>query len=189
MKLHLAVAMAGTFFASATLAGDIAGLARACDSCHGVNGVSVGPNMPSIGGLPEAYLKNIMLEWKSGERASATMTRLIKGYSDEQIASLAKYYAGKTWTPLAQTASADTIKKGKEATDRCETCHGDTGGKPDDEQTPRLNGQTAKYLELELAKYRDEGFLMTHKKMLKNARKMDEADIGNATQFYASQSK
>lgn len=189
IQLIMPIPLALTALALPAQAADIDALARTCNNCHGVNGVSAGGSMPSLGGQSEAYLKNIMLEWKSGARASATMTRLIKGYSDEQIASLAKYFAGKTWTPLAQTASADTIKKGKEATDRCETCHGDTGGKPDDEQTPRLNGQTAKYLELELAKYRDEGFLMTHKKMLKNARKMDEADIGNATQFYASQSK
>jgi sulfide dehydrogenase cytochrome subunit len=182
-------ALALTALATPLHAAEVEGLARTCNNCHGVNGVSAGGSMPSLGGQSEAYLKNVMLEWKSGARASATMSRLIKGYSDEQIAGLAKYFAGKTWTPLAQSVAAETIKKGKEATDRCETCHGDTGGKPDDELTPKLNGQSAKYLELELAKYRDEGFLMTHKKMLKNARKMDDADIGNATQFYASQSK
>lgn len=188
-KLRLAVALSGLVFAGYASAADIDGLARTCNNCHGINGVSAGGSMPSIGGQSEAYLKNIMTEWKSGARASATMSRLIKGYSDEQIAALAKHYAGKTWTPLAQKASSDALQKGKEATDRCETCHGDTGGKPDDELTPKLNGQSAKYLELELLKYRDDGFLMTHKKMLKNARKVDEADLGNVTQFYASQSK
>ncbi|OYY92366.1 MAG: hypothetical protein B7Y41_16090, partial [Hydrogenophilales bacterium 28-61-23] len=32
-------------------------LARTCNNCHGMNGVSVGPTMPSIGGLSEPYLK------------------------------------------------------------------------------------------------------------------------------------
>jgi len=74
-------------------------LANTCNNCHGMNGVSVGPSMPSIGGLSEAYLKNIMLQWKSGERYSATMGRLIKGYSDEQIAALATHFSKLPWTP------------------------------------------------------------------------------------------
>lgn len=174
---------------NAVQADDIDALARTCNNCHGVNGVSAGPSMPSIGGLSEAYLKNIMMEWKSGARASATMTRLIKGYSDDQIAALAKHFAAKTWTPRVQQASADVLKKGKEATDRCESCHGDTGSKPDDELTPKLNGQWARYLELEMLKYRDEGFRMTHKKMTKNVRKMDEADVGIAAAFFGAQSQ
>lgn len=176
-------------FANVHAADSIEGLARTCNNCHGVNGVSAGPSMPSIGGLSETYLKNIMLEWKKDDRSAATMNRLIKGYSDEQITALAKYYAGKPWVPAAQKTDAKLVAKGKEATDRCESCHGDTGGKPDDENTPRLNGQWAKYLELEMAKYRADGFKMPHAKMTKNIRKMDAADIDAAAQFYASQKK
>jgi sulfide dehydrogenase cytochrome subunit len=43
-------------------------LARSCNACHGLNGVSVGPSMPSIAGQPEAYLRNVMMQWKSDER-------------------------------------------------------------------------------------------------------------------------
>jgi sulfide dehydrogenase cytochrome subunit len=173
----------------ALAADSIEGLARTCDNCHGDNGVSAGGSMPSLGGQSEAYLKNIMMEWKSGDRAAATMNRLIKGYSDDQVAALAKYYAALPWTPLTQTASAGVLAKGKDATDKCSTCHGDTGGQPDDENTPRLNGQAAMYLHLELDKYRDEGFKMTHKKMIKSARKLEEGDVGIAAQYYGSQSK
>lgn len=164
-------------------------LARTCNNCHGVNGVSAGPSMPSIGGQSEAYLKQIMMQWKSGERASATMTRLIKGYSDEQIAGLAKYFATKPWTPVAQKVGADAMKNGKAVTERCETCHGETGSKPDDEFTPKMHGQWAQFMELELMKYRDDGFQMAHKKMKNNARKLDEAGVDTAAQFYAGQNK
>lgn len=189
-SLHTALAVLGLAITGTAMAADpIESLARTCNNCHGVNGVSAGGAMPSIGGQSEAYLKQVMMQWKTGERASATMGRLIKGFSDDQIGGLAKYYAGKPWVPQVQAASAAMIQKGKAATDRCETCHGDTGGKPDDEMTPRLNGQQAKYMELELMKYRDEGFKMTHQKMIKNAKKMDEADVAAASQFYGSQSK
>jgi len=188
IKLRMAAVAAGLFLAGSVSA-DVDGLARTCNNCHGVNGVSAGGSMPSIGGQSETYLKTIMMQWKSGERASATMTRLIKGYSDEQITELAKYYAGKAWTPVAQSVSADALKTGVEITERCETCHGVTGSKPDEADTPFLHGQQAKYIELELLKYRDDGFLMTHKKMKNNARKLDAAGVTTAAQYYAGQNK
>jgi cytochrome subunit of sulfide dehydrogenase len=188
LKPILLVAL-GLVAHSALAADSTEALARTCNNCHGVNGVSAGGSMPSLGGQPEAYLKQIMLQWKTDERAAATMNRLIKGYSDEQIASLAKYFAAKPWVANVQKAGPDVMAKGKDATERCETCHGETGGKPDDELTPRLNGQAAMYLHLELDKYRDEAFKMTHKKMIKNARKMEEGDVGIAAKFYGSQSK
>ena len=171
------------------LAGPTEDLARTCNACHGLNGVSVGPSMPSIGGLSEPYLKNLLLQWKKGERYAATMDRHVKGYSDEELAALASYYSKLPWTPVVQKADAKVLAQGKAATDRCETCHGDTGGKPDDADTPMLNGQWARYLELELLKYRTEAAKMPHKKMRNNAKKLDEADVAAVAHFYAAQPK
>jgi cytochrome c553 len=70
--------------------------------------------------------------------------------------------------------------RASEATDRCETCHGATGSEPDDEETPKLNGQWAEYMDLELLKYRTEAVKMPHKKMRNNAKKLDEADVDAA---------
>lgn len=185
----LALIVSGLLTTAPAWSADIEGIARACNNCHGTGGTSVGHSMPSIAGQSEAYLKNIMMQWKSGERASANMTRLIKGYTDEEIAGLAQYFSKQPWKPQVQAASADILKKGKEVTERCETCHGATGGEPDDADTPRLNGQWAKYMELELMKYRDEGFQMTHKKMITNARKMEAGDVEIAARYYGAQSK
>lgn len=188
-SLTMAVLAAGFAIAGVSAAGDIEPLARTCNNCHGMNGVSVGPSMPSIGGLSETYLKNVMQQWKSGERYSATMGRHFKGYSDEELAALAAYFAKKPWVPVVQKAGADVVAKGKAATERCETCHGATGGEPDDAETPKLNGQWAQYLEMELMKYRTETVAMPHKKMRSNAKKLDEADVAAAAQFYAAQPK
>jgi sulfide dehydrogenase cytochrome subunit len=189
-SLLFAFTAAGLFSAGVVAAADnIEGLARTCNNCHGTGGVSVGHSMPSIAGLSETYLKNIMMEWKTGARSSANMGRLISGYTDDEIAGLAKHYSQQKWTPQVQTASADVMKNGKDITERCETCHGATGGQPDGAEVPMLAGQWAKYLELELMKYRDDGFKMSHTKMMKNAKKLEEADVAKAAQFYGAQSK
>lgn len=188
-KLLVALAALGLVATSAQANDPIAGLANTCNNCHGTGGVSVGHSMPSIAGLSETYLKNVLMEWKSGARSSANMTRLISGYTDAEIAALAKYYSKLPWTPVVQPVAPDLIAKGKDITDRCETCHGVTGGKPDDEETPRLNGQWAKYMELEMLKYRDPGFQMTHKKMIKNTQKLEQGDVATAAKYYGAQSK
>jgi cytochrome subunit of sulfide dehydrogenase len=175
--------------AATAVAADIAALASTCNNCHGMDGVSAGPSMPSIGGQSEAYLKNVMLEWKKGERYSATMGRLIKGYSDEQIGALAAYFAKLPWQPVAQKVDPALVKRGEAAAERCSACHGDTGGEPGDTETPKLNGQWAQFMELELGKYRDDAVNMPSKAMRKAAQKLDPADVEAVAQFYASQTK
>ena len=190
MRSSLMIAMAALGFAShPAYAGPTEDLARTCNACHGVNGVSVGPSMPSIGGLPEAYLKNLMLQWKSDERYSATMGRHFKGYTEAELSALATYFAKMPWVPVVQKADDKTLAQGKAASDRCETCHGATGGTPDDAETPKLNGQWADYMHLEMMKYRTESAKMPHKKMRGNAKKLEEADVEAVAKFYAAQPK
>lgn len=164
-------------------------LARTCNACHGENGVSVGPNMPSIGGLSETYLESVMLQWKNGERYSATMGRHFKGYSDVELASLAKQYSQLPWVPVVQQSDAKILAQGKEASERCETCHGATGSQPDDKDTPMLNGQWAEYIHLEMLKYRTDTVKMPHRKMRGNTKKLDAADLVPVAQHYAAQPK
>ncbi len=167
-------------------AGNIEGIAHTCNNCHGYNGVSAGGSMPSIAGLPEAYLKNIMTEWKTGKRASANMTRLISGYTDEEIAGLAEYFSKLPWTPVAQKLDPKLIERGKQASQGCAGCHGPTG-KATMAGTPNLNGQMAKYIELELLKYKDESFAMPSAMMRMVVKPLKDEDIPAIAAYYASQ--
>jgi cytochrome c553 len=102
---------------------------------------------------------------------------------------LAAYYAKKPWVPVPQKTTAAMLKKGKGVIfENCEDCHGATGSDPDID-APKLNGQWAKYMELELEKYRDENFLMPHRKMKKTARKMKEGTVPAAAHFYGAQKR
>lgn len=190
MRSSMMIALAALGLAAQpALAGPTEDLARTCNACHGVNGVSVGPSMPSIAGLPEAYLKNVMSQWKSDERYSATMGRHFKGYTEDELAGLATYFSKLPYTPVVQGVGAAILAKGKEATERCETCHGATGGEPDDAETPKINGQWAQYMELEMMKYRTDSVKMPHRKMRGNAKKLADDDVAAAAQYYAAQPK
>ncbi len=68
-------------------------LADTCAGCHGTNGISGGPAMPSIGGMTTEYLQTIMADFKSGDRPSTIMGRIAKGYNKAETAQIADHLA------------------------------------------------------------------------------------------------
>jgi cytochrome c553 len=71
-------------------------LAATCANCHGTNGVGV-PNagMPQINHLtPDAMLTQLKA-FKSGARSGTIMHQLTKGYTDEQLQTIANVLGKK----------------------------------------------------------------------------------------------
>jgi sulfide dehydrogenase cytochrome subunit len=174
---------------SAAARGDIEILARTCNACHGLGGVSAGKAMPSIGGLPRDYLARIMKQWKYDGRSAITMSRIVKGLSDDEIDALAAYFARRPWVPVRQALAAQSLAQGQSAIrENCEDCHGLTGNDPDVD-APKINGQWAKYMELELEKYRSGEFTMPHRKMKRAARETKPLDAAAAARYFAAQGR
>ncbi|MFQ3355731.1 MAG: sulfide dehydrogenase cytochrome subunit [Paracoccaceae bacterium] len=69
-------------------------LAAPCQSCHGVSGRNSG-EMPTIDSFDFLTLRQLLLNFKNGELTGTIMGRIMKGFSDEQINSLAKYFSQK----------------------------------------------------------------------------------------------
>lgn len=69
--------------------------AAACANCHGTQGQALSPMQP-LAGSPKEVIIQRMMDFKSGKVPSATvMHQLAKGYSDEQIAAIAAYFAAQ----------------------------------------------------------------------------------------------
>ena len=66
-------------------------LAQPCFACHGTNGNSVGAPLPSLAGQTEEMLSASLLAFKKGELPATLMTRIAKGYSDEDLKLIANY--------------------------------------------------------------------------------------------------
>lgn len=185
----LAAGLTAGMAGSALARPDIVPLARTCNGCHGIVGVSVATPIPSLAGLPKDYLKNLMKQWKYGERTAITMDRIVKGLSDDQIDALAEYFAKLPWTPVIQPVPEAVLLKGKAVAERvCRDCHGLTGNDPD-VGVPKINGQWAKYMELELVKYRSADFRMPHRKMKRAAQDLKPDEVSAVARYYAAQGK
>ena len=66
--------------------------AAACANCHGTMGKAETGN-ESIAGKDKDELLQKLLDFKTGKKPATIMHQLSKGYSDEQLAQLAGYFA------------------------------------------------------------------------------------------------
>jgi cytochrome subunit of sulfide dehydrogenase len=94
--LALGALMAGTAgaqqpAADATLARN---LAATCANCHGTNGQARG-DMKSLAGVPADKLKAMMADFANGNQPATIMHQIAKGYTEQQIALIAGYFAAQ----------------------------------------------------------------------------------------------
>ena len=66
--------------------------AAACANCHGTLGIAQS-GMESLAGANKDDMLKKLLDFKSGKKPATIMHQLSKGYSDEQLADLAGYFA------------------------------------------------------------------------------------------------
>ncbi len=89
--------IAGATFAGAPAQAEMASgavLTNTCFSCHGTDGKSVGA-MPTIAGKSEDFITKKLKAFKSGELEATVMNRIAKGFTDDEIAALAKFFSGQ----------------------------------------------------------------------------------------------
>lgn len=72
--------------------GQVRSWAAACSNCHGTGGVAQ-PGMESLAGVSKDDLLKKMLDFKAGRKPATVMHQLSKGYTDDQLAALAGYFA------------------------------------------------------------------------------------------------
>ena len=71
-------------------------LAATCAQCHGTDGHAVaGQAMVKLAGLPEAYILEQLIAFRIGQRPATIMHQITRGYSQEQLETLAKYFAAQ----------------------------------------------------------------------------------------------
>jgi cytochrome c553 len=127
-----------------------------CAACHGPDGNSTNPQVPSIAGQPKLFLENQLILFREELRRSEQMLPVVKGLKDPEVIKLAEHFSklpakGMETGPV----NAAFMKSGYERAKalRCGICHlADFSGQ---NQIPRLAGQRESYLEAEMRAYRD----------------------------------
>lgn len=147
-------------------------IADTCAGCHGPNGASLGPAIPTIGGLSSVYLVEMMEGYKTGDIPSTIMGRLAKGYTTEEFEQMGEYFAKQEFVAATgQESDEKKAKKGAKLHDKyCEKCHSESGTIADDD-SGFLQGQWKAYLSAQMMDYHNKDRKAT-KKMAKKMKKM-----------------
>ena len=126
---------------------------QGCFGCHGPQGQSLSPSIPSLAGQPQDYLLSVLRAYRHGGRFSTVMGRLLSGASDADLAEMADYFSRQPIRVPKQRVDWDLASKGRQLHRfYCRECHGDRhqAGEPG---APKLNGQWMSYLRWTLRDY------------------------------------
>jgi cytochrome c553 len=167
----------------ATLADKGKALASSCEKCHGAEGNSSTPGVPSLAGQQPHYLVTAIQEYHRGDRGTAAMKTILRGANRLELESLALYFASRTPAQRSAPARGDPAA-GEPLTAMCGGCHGPRGVSSD-AATPTLAGQDPQYLMKAIKAYRTS---RQHWGMQRFVTGVSDKDIENLTAFYAIQS-
>ena len=97
-----------------------------CGACHGDDGNSTLPGIPSLAGQPALTITNQMIYFRERLRQAEEMTPQARGLSDAEIQALAAYYADQPVAEPEGERDEALAEKGRELSrqQRCASCHG-----------------------------------------------------------------
>lgn len=153
-----------------------------CSACHGEDGNSDIPGMPSLAGQHVSYLINALKQYQDGLRKDEDMQGFVEGLANADLEDMAYFYAAMEPKQAEPPAEGDALA-GLAITAPCSGCHGDDGNSKDP-KTPRLAGLDAEYLIAAAEGYRSGG--RDHDVMREALASLREADIKDMAAFYAT---
>lgn len=164
-------------------------LGNTCAGCHGTNGSSAGLSMPTIAEMSKDTFTDAMKAFRDGKRYATVMTRIAKGYTDEDIAAMADFFSGQKFIRHEQEVDAARVARGaKLHEEHCDKCHEDSGRK-DIDGSSILGGQWLQYLRFAMADFKADAREMPKKmaKQVENVAEKGPDAMEDLLHFYASQ--
>ena len=194
-----AIVLVNGLLINGAAAADVTTLTQSCENCHGKDGVSQDPKIPTIAGNSSYYLVLAMqsfrdkswpcedVKYSAGPHKGETsnMCKATEKLSDADMESIGDYYADKPFVRAKQSFDADLAKRGKGIHEmHCAKCHEDGGSSPDDD-AGMLAGQWMPYLEEQFKEYKA-GKRPMPKKMQPKIEELSQDDIKALVQYYGS---
>ena len=190
---------AAALMASMPAASQAPEAADTCVECHGENGVSTDPTIPTLAGASPFFLENQLIIYqeearpcveavfdKADPKPAANHCALAQDLSEDDVVALSEYFADLQFRPAAQSFDAGMAETGASLHDRhCDKCHTEAGTFTLDD-AGILAGQWKEYLASTMADYRS-GARWQPEKMQPKVEELSEDDVKALLEYYASE--
>jgi len=125
-----------------------------CIPCHGANGNSTDPAVPSLAAQPRLYTYYQLLMFREGQRVNPQMAAVTANLSNTEMQEIAAYYAKQTPVVAADSLNPAQAEVGQNLvqTYYCDSCH--LPGLVGQKQIPRLAGQHEVYLAAQMRAFK-----------------------------------
>ncbi len=119
---------------------------QVCAACHGADGNSVIPTIPSLAGQPRQFITQALFMFREGQRKNEQMTPFTAKLSNADLNDLALYFSSQKLTVPTRKPEGDIVARGRAVTEKnnCVACH--TATLVGQQHIPRLAGQHKAYL-------------------------------------------
>jgi cytochrome c553 len=155
-------------------------IATICADCHGENGNSTTPGIPSLAGQQPAYLIVSTMEYARGNRGHQEKEAMLQGLGQVDIEKMAVYFASQISSVRDAPPFGDPVR-GEPLSASCGECHG-ARGISHDPLVPSLASQEPLYLVNAIKAYRSQE--RQHEDMVAER---SDGEIEDIAAFYAVQ--
>ncbi len=157
--------------------------AEACVACHGPNGNSTRPDVPSLAGQPPLYTYYQLFQFREGRRVDPQMSAFAANLSDADMQDLALYLATERPVPPRDASDPAKAEAGRRVSvaQYCGSCHlPDLSGQ---NHIPRLTALSYDYLVRQLRGYKAQTRADYDGHMTVATQPLTEQDIENLAHY------
>ena len=128
--------------------------AQVCAACHGADGNSTIPAIPSIAGQPKQFIVTALFMFREGRRKNDAMIPFVEKLSNPDLNDLALFFSSQKMNATTRTTPPERVPLGKAITEKnnCVACH--TATLTGQQHIPRLAGQHIDYLRDQLKNFK-----------------------------------
>jgi len=156
-----------------------------CAACHGPDGNSVQPALPSLAGQPAQFITMQLFQFREGNRKDPQMTPMAANLSNADMNDLAAYFTAQKHAPPGHKTGPENAAKAPALTQKynCVQCHGPK--LLGQQHIPRLAGQQHEYLKKQLQGFKAQTRADLDGNMTSAAQALSPADIDVIADYLA----
>jgi cytochrome c553 len=187
---NLAVALLFLAGARSAHAADMEALekkAALCAACHGAQGISSNPAIPSLAGQPKQFITTQLVMFREGNRKDPQMSPIAAGMANAEINDYGTYFTAQApAAPASSSMDPARVETAQGLVEKyhCVSCHGPA--LKGQQHIPRLAGQQGVYLKAQLRGFKASTRFDMDGNMTSAAQPLTESDIEILSEYLAA---